>query len=108
MHKLGVVDVLVDDGMGVDAVRGIIRTRQRRQNSYSAMLRAKREYLPIPHAEMRSIVAVWVDAVLRLETRDLRMMARLVKAQDRLLARTVDEEKVDELFAPVAPAAASA
>jgi DSF synthase len=108
MHKLGVVDVLVDDGMGVDAVRGIIRTRQRRQNSYSAMLRAKREYLPIPHAEMRSIVSVWVDAVLRLETRDLRMMARLVKAQDRLLARTVDEEKVDELFAPLAVAAASA
>jgi len=105
MHKAGVVDVLVDDGVGVDAVRGIIRSRQRRQNSYRAMLRAKREYQPVPHAEMRSIVSVWVDAVLRLETRDLRMMARLVKAQDRLLSRTADEEKVDELFAPVAVAA---
>ena len=47
---------------------------------------------------------MWVDAVLRLETRDLRMMARLVKAQDRLLARTSDEEKVDELFEPIAVA----
>ena len=37
MHKAGVVDMLVDDGMGVDAVRGVdLRSRQRRQNSYRA------------------------------------------------------------------------
>jgi len=104
MHKLGVVDMLVDDGMGVDSVRGLVRSRQRRQNSYRAMMRAKREYQAVPHAEMRSIVAVWVDAVLRLDTRDLRMMARLVKAQDRLLARTADEERLDELLEPAAVA----
>ena len=101
MHEFGVVDVVADDGMGVDLVRGMIRSRQKRQNSYKAMARAKREYQPVPHGEMRSIVAVWVDAVMQLETRDLRMMARLVKAQDRLTSRTVEEEQVEELFAPV-------
>jgi DSF synthase len=104
MHDLGVVDILADDGMGIDIVRGMIRTRQKRQNSYRAMARAKREYQPVPHAEMRSIVAVWVDAVMQLETRDLRMMARLVKAQDRLIARTVEDEQIEELFAPAAAA----
>ena len=107
MHDFGIVDVLAEDGMGMDIVRGIIRTRQKRQNSYRAMTRAKREYQPVPHAEMRAIVAVWVDAVLQLETRDLRMMARLVKAQDRLMTRTVEEEQVEELFAPVAVAASA-
>ena len=53
---------------------------------------------------MRSIVAVWIEAVLQLETRDLRMMARLVKAQDRLTTVTVEEAQVEELFAPVAMA----
>ena len=104
MHDLGIVDVLADDGMGTDIVRGIIRTRQKRRNSYRAMARAKREYQPVPHTEMRSIVSVWVEAVLQLETRDLRMMARLVKAQDRLTNVTVEEAQVEELFAPVAMA----
>ena len=104
MHDVGVVDVLAEDGMGTDIVRGIVRTRQKRRNSYRSMARAKREYQPVPHTEMRSIVAVWVEAVLQLETRDLRMMARLVKAQDRLANRTVEDEKVEELFAPVAMA----
>jgi DSF synthase len=104
MHELGVVDVLVDDGMGVDTIRGIVRTRQKRQNSYRAMARAKREYQSIPHSEMRSIVSVWVEAVLQLESRDLRMMARLVKAQDRLTERTIEDEQVEELYAPVAVA----
>lgn len=102
MHQLGVVDVLIDDGMGPDTVRGLIRTRQKRQNSYRAMARAKREYQSVPHAEMRAIVGVWVEAVLQLEARDLRMMARLVKAQDRLIARAPEEDQVNELFAPIA------
>ncbi len=104
MHDLGVVDVLVEDGMGPDMIRGLIRTRQKRQNSYRAMARAKREYQPVPHTEMRAIVEIWVESVLQLEARDLRMMARLVKAQDRLIARTPEEEQVEELFAPVAAA----
>ena len=104
MHDLGVVDVLAEDGMGIDMVRGIVRTRQKRQNSYRSMARAKREYQPVPHSEMRSIVAIWVESVLQLETRDLRMMARLVKAQDRLTTRTVEDEQAEELFARVAMA----
>jgi len=107
MHDLGVVDVLVDDGMGPDTIRGLIRTRQKRQNSYRAMARAKREYQQVPHAEMRAIVGVWVEAVLELEARDLRMMARLVKAQDRLIALTPEEQQVEELFAPM-PAVSNA
>ena len=67
MHDLGIVDVLAEDGMGPDMVRGIVRTRQKRQNSYRAMARAKREYQPVPQTEMRSIVAVWIEAVLQLE-----------------------------------------
>ena len=104
MHDLGVVDVLADDGIGTDVVRGLIRSRQKRQNSYRAMARAKREYQAVPLAEMKAIVGIWVEAVLQLEARDMRMMARLVKAQDRLIALTPEEEQVEELFAPVAAA----
>ncbi|MGH8803027.1 MAG: hypothetical protein ACREX6_12120, partial [Casimicrobiaceae bacterium] len=100
MHDLGVVDVLAEDGAGLDTVRAMIQSRQRKRNSYRAMSLAKREFQPVSHAEMRNVVALWVDAALRLENRDLRMMARLVRAQDRLETRSRDDAMIDAICAP--------
>jgi len=101
MYDFGVVDEVTEDGAGLDVVRAMIRARQRRRNSYRAMSIAKREFQPISHTEMKAIVSVWVEAAMRLENRDLRMMARLVRAQDKLSNLTSDEELVENLFAPV-------
>ena len=100
MHDLGVVDVLAEDGAGLETVRAMIETRRRKRNSYRAMSLAKREFQPVSHAEMRNVVAVWVDAALRLENRDLRMMARLVRAQDRLESRSQEDAMIDAICAP--------
>ena len=99
MYDLGVVDELVDDGNGLSAARAMIKARQRKRNTYRAMSAAKREFQPVSIAEMKSIVGVWVDAAMRLDTRDLRMMARLVRAQDKLSSASV-EDNVEQLFAP--------
>ena len=48
------------------------------------MSQAKREFQPVSHSEMRAVVEIWVDAAMDLETRDLRMMARLARAQDKI------------------------
>ena len=107
MFEMGVVDELVEDGLGVATTRRLIMQRQRRSNSYRALQLAKQYYQPITLEELSNIVDVWVDAALKLETRDLRMMARLVKAQDKLMTQSPDEAAVDELYAQ-APMAASA
>ena len=91
MFDLGVVDVIADDGTGLDATRRLIQSRQRRRNSYRAMSQAKREFLPINRSEMRAVVEIWVDAALNLASRDLRMMARLARAQDRINAMPEDD-----------------
>jgi DSF synthase len=101
MHDMGVVDHLTEDGNGLAFTRAMISARRRKQNSYRAFSLAKREYIPVSHSEMRAVVAVWVDAAMRLDTRDLRMMARLVRAQDKLQSTNADEEAVQQLFAPV-------
>ena len=100
MHDLGVVDEITEDGTGLEVTRAMIKARQRKRNSYRAMSMAKREFQPVSHAEMAAIVEIWVDAAMRLETRDLRMMGRLVRAQDKLAASTPDEDLVERLFAP--------
>jgi DSF synthase len=100
MYDLGVVDEMVEDGLGLAATRHIIRNRQKRANSHRAVQLAKRYLNPVTDSELRSIVDVWVDAALRLDSRDLRMMARLVRAQDKLMALSPEEQAVELLYAP--------
>jgi len=105
MYDMGVVDELAEDGAGLETARLMIKSRQRRKNAYRAMSDAKREVMPVDHAEMRAVVDVWVDAALKLETRDLRMMARLARAQDRLVSTTREETVLDNLYEPMEEAA---
>ena len=100
MYELGVVDQLTETGTGLEAVRSLVKMRQRRRNSYRAMSLAKRQFHPVSHAEMKAVVDIWVDAAMSLENRDLRMMGRLVRAQDNLLNSTPEDEFVEELYAP--------
>jgi DSF synthase len=93
MCELGVVDRVVEDGLGLETVKRMIVQRNRHGNTYRALKAAKNFCQPVTHEELINIVDVWADAAMKLETRDLRMMARLVKAQDRLsLSETTPEE----------------
>jgi DSF synthase len=98
MYDAGVVDEVAEDGNGLGTVRALIKARQRKRNSYRGMSLAKRQFQPVSHSEMQAIVSVWVDAAMNLENRDLRMMARLVRAQDKLSSVTPEEEAVERLF----------
>lgn len=107
MFELGVIDEVVEDGLGLEATRRLIQNRLRRQNAYRAMQRAKLHFEPVQLSELRAIVDVWVDAAMQLESRDLRMMARLVRAQDKLLSVSHDDAAVDAIYAPTDVAAVS-
>jgi len=100
MYDLGVIDEVVEDGLGLEATRRLIQNRARRHNAYQAIQRAKLHFQPVQLSELRAIVDVWVEAAMLLETRDLRMMARLVRAQDKLLLASPDEAAVEALYAP--------
>lgn len=98
MYDLNVVDELVEDGLGLESVRYLVANRRRRQNTYRAMQRAKRCLNPVELSELNAIIEVWVDAAIQLDSRDLRMMDRLVRAQDRLVAPAPDDLVFDQMF----------
>jgi DSF synthase len=83
LYDLGVVDVITADGTGEAAVYSYIRKHSKQGNGRRAFERARLEVEPITREEMLRILEIWVDAALRLEERDLRMMERLVRAQQR-------------------------
>ena len=60
-------------------------------NSFQAINRAKQRVNPLTYNELSDIVDVWVDAALRLDERNLKVMERLVRAQNaKVCADVVD------------------
>ena len=83
LHEMGVVDVLAEDGQGEKALYDWIRKNHRSLNSFQAIQRAKQRVNPLTIEELYEITEIWVDAALRLSERDLKIMERLVRAQNR-------------------------
>jgi DSF synthase len=98
LHAMGVIDQLVDDGEGVAATRDFIARRSRHAKSQRAIARARALVEPLQWSELEAIVDVWTDAALNLDAKDLRMMGRLVRAQEKL-ARDGEVHDEEQSFA---------
>ena len=83
LHEMGIVDVLAKDGEGEDAVTQWIMKNDRRRNGMQAVYAARQLVHPVTREELDAITETWVDAALRIEDRDLKMMSRIVRAQMR-------------------------
>jgi len=83
LYDMGVVDVLAPDDCGEAAVHGFVKKHARSANGRRAIEMIRREIDPVTHEELMRVVGIWADAALRLTERDLKMMDRLVRAQNR-------------------------
>lgn len=84
LHEIGLVDVLVEEGEGEDAVYDYVRKQARSSNGFMALQKIRQRYNPITYREMMDITTIWVDAAMRLGERDLKVMDRLVRSQKKL------------------------
>ena len=82
LYQLGVVDVLAEDRQGEYALNNWIKKNHRSLNSFQAINRAKQRVNPLTIEELYAITEIWVDAALRLDERNLKVMERLVRAQN--------------------------
>jgi DSF synthase len=90
LHSMGVVDVLVDQDCGVEAVKRYIAKNRLRHSAHSAMYQVRRRVNPVTLQELNDVVDIWVDSALRLSEQDLRKMSRIASAQDRSRQRRLD------------------
>ncbi|MGZ5094281.1 MAG: crotonase/enoyl-CoA hydratase family protein [Burkholderiales bacterium] len=82
MQALGVVDVVAEDGRGEAEVDALIRRRSRSRNGLAALAATRRRVHSITFDELLDVVQIWVDAALRINERDLKLMQRLVSRQN--------------------------
>ena len=83
LYDMGVVDVITPDGTGDAAVYSYIRKHARGGNGRRAFEHVRREFEAVTREELDRITEMWVDTAIKLEERDLKMMDRLVRAQQR-------------------------
>lgn len=84
MKNLGLVQIVVKPGEGISAAQEYMRRSMRRHGGIRGVFQAGREVYPLSLDELDRIVHIWADACLQLRERDLKVMQRLVAAQDKL------------------------
>jgi DSF synthase len=81
LYAQGVVDILAEPGDGELEVYRYIAKTAKNQNSHQALRKVRDLCNPVSYEELLSITKIWVESALKLTSRDLRMMQRLVQRQ---------------------------
>lgn len=89
LYQMGVVDILAEDGQGEYALENWLKKNHRSLNSYQAITKAKHRVNKLTYEELYDITLEWVDAALRLDHRNLKIMERLVRAQNSKMSSKV-------------------
>jgi DSF synthase len=82
LYDMGVVDVIAEKGEGELAVYKYITNANRSQNTFSSMRQVKDICNQINYEEFEKIALLWVESALKLTSKDLKMMERLVRRQN--------------------------
>lgn len=83
LNHLELVDVIVEKDKGPQAVAEIVRSNRRIPHARRAMHRVRDLAQPVSLTELMGITEIWVDTALQLGEKSLRIMERLVRAQER-------------------------
>jgi len=99
LYELGIVDVLVDDGFGQEAVYSYISNHSKHWNGHMAIQQVMRKIKQYDYDELMEICnSTWVDSVFRITEKDVRTISRLIRSQEKYAFH--------ESHAPVAQATA--
>jgi DSF synthase len=84
LHGMGVVDVLAEDGEGEKALQEYVSRHSRRRNCYQSVLKVRQKLRPISLEELLDVADIWVEAVMNIRQQDIKLMERLMRAQERV------------------------
>ena len=89
LEEKGVIDQVVDDGTGIDAVNSFMRSNRKRLNTMKCLRKVRQISTPIDYQELIEIGDIWVDAAFEISDKDLRTMSRLVRSQKKHSERNI-------------------
>lgn len=93
---MGLIDRLVEDGQGQQALEELVSHRSRAWNARLALQRIERTTQRVTREEMAESARIWVEAAMQIDTHHLKIMDRLIRAQNRAIAQTSEGEREAE------------
>ncbi len=97
LYDMGVIDVLAEDGEGVQAVENYLKSHNQSHNTIRAMKQIRQIVHPITLQNLYDIVDIWVEAALDFSKKDLTKMERVLHLQKNLKDNNVIKSENDEL-----------
>ncbi len=94
LHNAGLVDILAENGKGNEAVNDYIKKQERRSNGFLAVQKARHRFNPLTYQELIDITTVWVDAALNLNEKDLKVMDRFIRSQEKLFVSPQSQPRI--------------
>jgi DSF synthase len=92
LYDIGVVDVLAENGDGVNETSRFMGRHHKNQNTRKAILKIRHRVNPVTLEELLDIGEIWVDAAMSLSDRELKVMERLIRSQDKMYRTLVKSE----------------
>lgn len=96
LHEMGIIDVLAKRGEGVESVQNLVKQHQKNGNARKSLLQVRRRVNPVTHQELIDIGNIWVEAALSLNEREIKIMRRLIRSQDKMMGSLVETASLRE------------
>ena len=98
LYDMGVIDVLAEDGEGVQAVENYLKSHNQSHHTIRAMKQIRQIVHPVTKQNLHDIVDIWIDAAMDLSEKDLAKMERLLHIQKDLKDSNIIKKKNTELI----------
>jgi len=92
LFDMGVIDHLAEAGSGVDSAKEFIRRHYKNNNTRKSLLKIRNRVNPVTLEELLDIGEIWVDAAMGLSERELKIMERLIRSQDKVAKSLIHTE----------------
>jgi DSF synthase len=86
LYEIGIVDILAEKGEGELELYKFIKGQNSSAHQQHVLRKVKAAGNPISYQELLKITEIWVDAILRTNDKDLRMMQRFIIRNSQSLA----------------------
>ncbi|MCB1868748.1 MAG: enoyl-CoA hydratase/isomerase family protein [Gammaproteobacteria bacterium] len=83
LYEMGVIDVLVSDGKGEQAVYEYIQHQRHRCSGFYGLDKVVEQYNPLSYIELENVIDLWVDTAMQLSQKNIKLMQYLVQAQEK-------------------------
>ena len=99
LYEMGVIDVLAEDGCGVQATEDYLNSHNQSHNTIRSMKKIRQIVHPVTRQNLFDIVDIWVEAAMDLSKKDLFKMERLLVLQKETKASKIIQQKNTEFTA---------